>query len=70
MTDKILFERVQFAMFLQLLGALPLDSHQGSAPGPHWGLPSPEPHPNLDPPDPKNQRHTVYNLYVNKPNYK
>jgi len=29
-------------MHIWLLGALPPDPHQGSAPGPHWGLPSPK----------------------------
>jgi len=31
-THKILFERVQFAMFLQLLGASPPHPHQGLCP--------------------------------------
>ena len=29
-----------FGIYLQLLGASPLDSHRGSAPGPRWGTSS------------------------------
>ena len=46
-THKILFERVQFTTFLQLLGFCTQTPTRGSAPDPAGGRPSPRPLPKL-----------------------
>jgi len=55
-TQKTLFQCVQFATFLQLLGLRPQTTTRGSAPGSCGGFPSPDPS-KIGPQPPKSLRH-------------